>query len=84
MRLLHRIGATPAISPTRRRRFRRRGHGDAAAGMCIDFYGRFQSEATAPEGLRARFATRGVPRWTPIPLDFWGAPTASLPSSSEF
>jgi ABC-type Fe3+ transport system substrate-binding protein len=32
--------------------------GDAAAGMCIDFYGRFQSETTAPGGAgRLGFAT---------------------------
>jgi len=32
--------------------------GDAAVGMCIDFYGRFQSETTAPGGAaRLGFAT---------------------------
>src|SRR5678815_864274 len=28
--------------------------GDAAAGMCIDFYGRFQSEGAQPSGTTAR------------------------------
>ena len=58
--LLHRLGVEDSA---------RRGMGDAAAGMCIDFYGRFQSESTAPGGAaRLGFSSRAAaPPWMPIP-----------------
>ena len=58
--------------------------GDAAVGMCIDFYGRFQAEAAAaagrpgPRGLRHRPRRASIDP-DPIALPLRGRPTSSSP-----
>lgn len=58
------------------------GQGDSAAGMCIDFYGRFQAETTARRDGRARLTFITPPSGSVYSVDpiamLRGAPHAEL------